>query len=224
MTRLATLRRRRQKESISDQDRETWKALVTYANADPQSVLGAAEGAVELCGSWWAGVDESVFKEPLNERSAAAHQGDVRKLLTWLCTHGQVPSAFDFGLTPVQFLNANAHGVKWQIEDFDEPDDPAAPYFYQSEEYDSLLSPICEFLVGQVSGPKSDDIPVRICERAGCGRFMLPERKGRKRYCSNLCRATAGKKSPEEWRNYMRRYRKIVERKKAKNPRPILRH
>ena len=203
MASLANVHAKGKKEPKSRGNLAAWKAVVDYVNAGPSDVLAAANQVLASCGFWWAQVD---MKEDLNEQTAAAHQEDIRKLLIWFSTRGQSPIRFNcdgkLTLTPVQFLNNHAHGVRWELEDYGEPNDPAAPYFIRLEEYDSLLSPICAFLVAEVSGPKGDDIPVRICQRAGCGHFLFPKREGRKLFCSDRCRVMTNRPSRAKWADY----------------------
>ena len=90
------------------------------------------------------------------------------------------------------------------------------------EKCSSIMSPICRFLVDQIwqfqEGHLTlrETIPVQICEREGCGNFTLAERVGRKRFCSNQCRALAYQGSREDWNEYMRNYRKLREQRKGK--------
>jgi hypothetical protein len=53
---------------------------------------------------------------------------------------------------------------------------------------------------------RDGDLNIRECK--GCETFFRPRTK-RKYYCSDLCRAKAHAKNPEEWRGYMRKYRAV---------------
>jgi hypothetical protein len=137
-------------------------------------------------------------------------------LLTWLCAPDKSPQLRS---AAVDFLQANARGVRWQIEhvpesNFDEHSHGYLPVFYRRQvEYDSIMSPLCKFIFDQVDRyhvgelELSDAVPIRICKRDGCSKFVLPERKGRKEYCSNICRAKDYQHNRTDWNDYMRRYR-----------------
>jgi hypothetical protein len=52
------------------------------------------------------------------------------------------------------------------------------------------------------------DLKIKRCRYAGCRRFFEPK-SIRKIYCKDICRAMDHKKSPEEMKLYMRKYRKV---------------
>lgn len=79
------------------------------------------------------------------------------------------------------------------------------------EECPSIMSPIYEFMFDRLFEREygvSEAIPVGICERENCFRFMLLEREGRKKFCSDTCRRLAYQQASGNWNEYMRAYRK----------------
>jgi hypothetical protein len=74
------------------------------------------------------------------------------------------------------------------------------------------LDSICWYLVSRLM--VTGTVGVLRCKYARCGKFFEP-RTVRKRFCSNACRANAfmSKKSPEEKRKYMRKWRAHPKRK-----------
>jgi hypothetical protein len=56
---------------------------------------------------------------------------------------------------------------------------------------------------------RDGELDIRQCRR--CRTFFTPQTE-RRIYCTDLCRAKAHSKTPEEWRTYMREYRKIRKR------------
>ena len=61
------------------------------------------------------------------------------------------------------------------------------------------MGPICKFILEYVDDPREKDLPIQICKRPGCGKFILPDRVGRKEFCSSLCGSRlAQEKKPQE--------------------------
>jgi hypothetical protein len=181
------------------------------------------------------GSQRKLTGEPIEEifkQKALRYQSDVRKLLFWLCKPNvetkiileNRPGCPPLFVSPVEYLNGEVHQVHWRLEEvdtnFDEDSRDLFPfYFERTVEHPTIIGPICSFLVEQLEprfGNESGQAPIRICEREGCGRFTLPERKGRKRFCSDQCRAMAYQGSREDWNEYMRRYRKLKAQRKRK--------
>jgi len=189
----------------------------------------------ELIGESKAGqTPEQHFQE-----EAIRYQPIIKGLLRWLVYPNEKtlvdiaptlePTNFaDFGddrlllppsealLTPVGFLNTELHDRRLQEppdSDFD-----AYPFYFKSVvNFHSFAGPICYFIVNELD-EFGERAPVRICEREGCGKFTVPERTGRKRFCSSQCRALSYQGSRSDWNEYMRKYRKSVKslRKRGK--------
>jgi hypothetical protein len=154
---------------------------------------------------------------------ATKYLPDFRKLLTWLCLPNERPvpgSSFGFPSTPAQFLQAHSSSVRWDFEhsyeDFDETGENGYPIFLwaTSNGCDSIMGPICKFILERIwqfqEGPLRlhEAIPIRICEREGCGKFLVPARADRKKFCSKEClQLSHPPRSGDENRDYMRVYR-----------------
>jgi len=176
----------------------------------------------------WEDVEPGLFEEVHNYARASGntleeafrhwatyYQAEFRNLLTWLCRPNVHPP--ELKAQARRFLTLCVHDERWDIEatddvSFDESGDRGDPIFYRKRvEYDLIAAPIAKFIFGQMERFQDDDVdlyealPVCLCERGDCGKFMLPQRRRRKRYCSNLCCALVHQqaKSPEEWRDYM---------------------
>jgi hypothetical protein len=143
---------------------------------------------------------------------AVHYQHTLNELLLWLCrpkSHAVLRNR------ALRFLEVNAHGEDWHI-DYDE--DPIAGlrgfeeekgpflYFVKEVKFASVMSPICKFLMEYADDPPKP-LPIRICKRSGCNKLMLPERIGRKEYCSPRCCALDHRPTPKENKDYMWLYR-----------------
>jgi hypothetical protein len=143
---------------------------------------------------------------------AVHYQHTLNELLLWLCRPKSHPALRNRAL---RFLEVNAHGEDWHI-DYDE--DPIAGlrgfeeengpflYFVKEVKFASVMSPICKFLMEYADDPPKP-LPIRICKRSGCKKLMLPERIGRKEYCSPRCCALDHRPTPKENKDYMWLYR-----------------
>ena len=141
-----------------------------------------------------------------------------RRVLTWLSAPEKNS---DLAKDAGKFLGNFSAELKWTLRDandeFDQTGEDGFPIFlWPSLEYcRSIASPICQFILDRIWEFQEGDIelrnaiPVQICEREQCGNFTLAERQGRKRFCSNQCRALAFQRSRPDWNEYMRQYRKV---------------
>ncbi len=132
------------------------------------------------------------------------------------CWRGRYPKSYpELRLEALRFLEVHAHGEHWHIDldedpieglgDFDEAERPAL-YFVKKVKFDSAMSPFCKFILEYVDDPPKQ-LPIRVCRRSGCKRFLLPERAGRKEYCSSRCCALDHRPTPKENKDYMWLYR-----------------
>lgn len=215
---------------------ERWSALVAYANSNPTSPDFIDHGVAVVYSMFqaeqfgYALNRRSLFNEPFKQ-SIVTGLPVVRRLLRWLCsgcretgsaTHcgGHASPLTDNDLTPEMLLTAYGHGIHWEILPSD--DRKVVPYFFKRRRSDSLLATVCDFLIQELDGFDPGPVPIAVCHRRDCGRFMFVHRSGRKRFCSNLCRVRAQKKSRKHWREYMRAYRANKKRREkiAKLPLP----
>jgi hypothetical protein len=160
------------------------------------------------------------------------YQPQLKSLLTWLCAPRNHK---DRSSEALAFLGKHASGVDARPDFSDASFDENAVgycafYYWKTVRYQSLMSPICRFIFDRVEQyhewleriPKhldeklKDDeasarekaVPIRICDRPDCGKFLVPQRTGRKKYCSTACLLKAQpQRSREENKAYMCLYR-----------------
>ena len=236
---------RSRKKRGTERERLIWQGIVDYANGDftsPESsleplkiLLSRCMGELEL-GSGWREVIE-VQRGATRDRKkqmeeslrywAAHHHSDLKKVLLWLSAPRENGS---LGEAAVQLLQKHTEGISWALgptyAEFDETGANGVPAFYYRHLSScwSIMSAICAFLCNRIDQFQDGDldlleaIPVRICDRPGCGRFKLPERQRDACYCSNKCRSAdhQSQKSPQEKAEYMASYRKRPLTVKAK--------
>jgi hypothetical protein len=226
----------RQQEAIlrpssAGHERRVWTGIIRYVNADLSTdakayvsllrVLYELTPTPELTEFRLTefGNDDDFFY--LSELSGARkrdfislavhYQKGVKDLLLWLC---RPKSHCELRVEALRFLEANAHGEDWHINydedpiaslgEFDEDGGPCL-YFVKEVKFASIVSPVCKFIFNFVDDPKP--LPVRICRRFGCDKLIVPERMGRKEYCSPKCCALDHRPTPRENKDYMWLYR-----------------
>jgi hypothetical protein len=223
--------------AINERERRIWNSIATYANTDTNagSNSNAISGLVSICSDWTVqdGDRLAAFEEvrryavkqgkSLEESArfwAAKYQREFRDLLAWLIAPEKNPALKS---DAIRLLNFHGHGVTWELQEpvadtnfEDKSPDYHPVFFIRQIQYASILSPICAFILDRIERfdngevrTKGDAIPLETCQREECRKFFLPERKGRKRFCSNLCAVLFNQKnrSPEEWRHYVWLYR-----------------
>jgi hypothetical protein len=218
--------------SDARRERRVWLGLVRYLNADLSSdakayaaflrVLYELTPAPELTefGLTEFGKGDDFFR--LSELSGARktdlislavhYRQLLAELLLWLCRPKWHP---ELRLKALRFLEVNAHGEDWHIDydedpiaglgSFDEENGPFL-YFVKEVKFASVMSPICKFLLEYVDDPPKP-LPIRTCKRSGCTNLLLPERIGRKEYCSPRCCALDHRPTAKENKDYMWLYR-----------------
>ncbi len=157
---------------------------------------------------------------------APRYHTDLRRVLTWLSAPEKNS---DLASSSGKFLWDFGAELKWNLRDsnheFDQTGESGYPIFLwpNVERCRSILSPICQFILDRIwefqegDTELRDAIPIQICEREQCGNFTMPKRQGRKRFCSDQCRALAFQGSRTDWNDYMRKYRKVrAQKAKAK--------
>jgi hypothetical protein len=231
----STLRELKQTEeglgrSGPNRERHIWERILGYVNAELPTDAKAYEALFEALfalmpefsavrntlGQYEFSRDDLASRTGQNLviSQALDQQQGLRKLLLWLCKPKSHP---ELRVEALRLLEAGAHGEHWWIDygqdpvadfdpNFDEKTGHPLLYFVKQLEYTSIVSPICKFIFDYVDDPPKG-LPIRVCERPGCSKFMLPQRAGRKEYCSVKCCSLANKKSPKEVRDYMFLYR-----------------
>lgn len=213
-------------------ERRIWVGIVCYLNgdlsADPKAYAAFLRLLYELTpapeltefGLTEFGKGDDFFR--LSELSGARkddlislavhYQKPFKELLLWLCRPRSHPELRSKAL---RFLEVNAHGENWRIDydedpivglgDFDE-EKGAFLYFVKEVKFVSVMSPICKFIFEYIDDPPKL-LPIRICKRPGCNKLLVPERIGRKEYCSPICCALDHRPTPKENKDYMWLYR-----------------
>jgi hypothetical protein len=196
-----------------------WESLVQFVNADPDPVRDeftklAADVLMDSIDRLAPECDPTVWVDPDEfSKTIRLHQAMLRTLLMWLCT--ECPAAIEIeSLTPVGFLDKHAHEVERKLVDCEGMSGGITPRLKYDVQYRSLLAPVCAFLIKEIEALFWEPLPIGICKKPGCGRFILPKRRGRKLYCSDQCRALHHKKSPEEMKMYMRKLRAAKKRQR----------
>jgi hypothetical protein len=213
--------------------RRIWESLVRYANAgDSTSSLQMQDfrKLVNNCMDWIGGVDEDIKQcrdvkggTSLNVL-AIRYRPDIKRVLAWLSAPKQHR---ELAFHAAEFLGLHGTGIRMCIDGntrFDATDPEGPLVFEWPDQCDSVLSPICKFILDQIERHDIDGeklreaIPVGMCERPRCGSFFVIERVERGRFCSSKCRAGAyqDKMTPEEKAARMRKYRARIAELKRK--------
>ena len=214
-----------------------WARIVRYANADfeevrPKELVENLEELVALCTLWVTKLDPTEFNvefkasgaQSVQEtllRFALQDQPNIRKVLRWLCTPNEDLRLANGALT---FLWDQVEGIKRAVtlnETFDPTGKQGIPVLYWKRfKWKGSLGAVYEFIWNGLERYNDGDnefreiIPLGICERPACNKFMVLERKGRKRFCSDNCRVQANQRSSQDWAAYMRDYRKRYDKTK----------
>ena len=213
-------------------ERRVWMGIIRYVNADLSIDAKAYASLLRVLNELTPTPELTEFKLTefgkaddffyLSELSGARkrdlislavhYQKIVKDLLLWLC---RPKSHFELRVGALRFLEVNAHGEDWHIDynedpvaslsDFDEDKGPFL-YFVKEVKFASIMSPVCKFIFDFVDDPPKP-LPIRICRRPGCDKLILPERMGRKEFCSPKCCALDHRPTPKENRDYMWLYR-----------------
>jgi len=223
LTKLAKLPTREQ------WSRRVWGSLISYTNAEDDRGKAAPKRIREFrtmlseCMNWIGGGDEDIggcrdIKDDVSLGDLQVrYHADIRRVLTWLSAPDRHR---ELAARASRFLSVYAAGVRMDISanggyktGADEPllmEWPAA--------CESVVSPACKFILEQIERHDiegealRDVIPIGLCERAGCERFFVIERAGRRQFCSSKCRAGAyqDKLTKAEKAARMRKHRATV--------------
>jgi hypothetical protein len=214
-------------------ERRIWMGIIQYANADLSTEARAYASLFKVLYELTPSPELTEFKLTefgedddflyLSELSgtrkrdlislAVYYQKSLKSLLLWLCWPKSHPE-LRFG--SLRFLEVNAHGEDWHIDYNEDPvsdggeldDEGKSPflYFVKETKFVSVMGPICKFILEFVDDPPRP-LPIRTCKRAGCDKLILPERMGRKEYCSPKCCALDHRPTSKENKDYMWLYR-----------------
>jgi hypothetical protein len=131
---------------------------------------------------------------PLNDLETR-YRADIRRVLTWLSDPDQHS---ELAARTARFLGVYGASVNMAISanptfDSDDADEPLLMEW--PEPCKSVVAPVCKFILDQIESHDiegealRDVIPIGLCGRSGCDRFFVIERAGRRRFCSDKCRA-----------------------------------
>jgi hypothetical protein len=145
---------------------------------------------------------------------ATKYQEDIRQVLMWLCTRN--PELAD---SAIGFLRLHGTKVEWNWKtpanyDTTGKDVSQFLYFKAPKDYGSIVTPVCMFILHWLDRYHEGEkdlgavIPVGLCEGPACNKFMVVQRRGRKRFHSDVCRVRANQGTQEEWAANRRTYRK----------------
>ncbi|HEY6349677.1 MAG TPA: hypothetical protein VI636_09730 [Candidatus Angelobacter sp.] len=176
--------------------------------------------------------DLTTAKNVLLQKRICALQAPFRRMLTWLTD----PSCCSVPLTNEAFDFLLEHGGDGAVEfgfdvnhEFNHAGDAGgSPIFYWKTPlgYKTILSPIASFILERINqyqfstrGERltiDEAVPLIICKRPTCLRFVIPRRKT-KDFCSSSCRTLYHQKiKAEDHAAYQRKYREIYKKPKAR--------
>ena len=214
-----------------------WQGIAAYANAPKfdDAVVKVLRNLIVRClaSVWVKPPDLSTIEEVKNHSKhsgitiedsllfwAAKYQTELRNLLKWLCdddVYGRLgPGALRTLQTHSRGLALSIQDANYHIEE--NGNEGYSVWLWRAlDRCETLLSPICQFLVDCIFSFQEGlsyrkAIPIRICDRPGCGRFKLPERQRARCYCSDRCRSAEfqSNRPVEKKRKYMREYRRVL--------------
>jgi len=212
-------------------EKSIWRGIVWFANADMhteyRSYDAFREFLIYLIDPDFGTIENLEFqdivkaqktqdKESAFRRCVDQGQAVLRRLLLWLCDPNKHP---ELGRESIKLLFAVGNVIEgeWERNDrFDATGNDGEPFFFTKRvtQYGWLITPIFHFILQRIERYHEGEvelqeaIPVRRCEREGCGKFLVPARTDRKKFCSGKClRLSHPPRSGEENRDYMRVYR-----------------
>jgi hypothetical protein len=109
-------------------------------------------------------------------------------------------------------------------DNFDDTGNDGAPYYYwkRAVSYRTILSPVTRYILDRIERYQADEeqlrlvhskaIPLMICKRSGCDRFLVLQRKTRD-FCNASCRTLHRQATnPEKHAAYQREYRRVFKK------------
>jgi hypothetical protein len=229
-----------------ESEQRVWNHLTYYLNADlpadTSAYLRLLQALYELtrssrpfmvfrlkeCG--WGDDDDFAIIDLLRDNAsdfvslAGQYQTDLKNLMLWLC---KPKSHAELRKHALSFLEESAQGESWKVDyaldaladqadDVDE-DDARTVYIPKYTEYASIVVPICKFILEYIDFDHGKGLPIRVCKRPECGKFFVPQRTGRKFYCSDDCRAVDHQKDKSKLEQadymYVHRLEKLTDKK-----------
>jgi hypothetical protein len=198
-----------------ERTRRAWNGLVKYANA---KAIDTEElrATISDCMPWSTASDPwgllaGMRGEWLQEQGAK-YQSAVKATLLWLCTDRKArdvyrPEAKGFLYEHLAHISLTLGEVPYTPEDpdhFDESrrywehgghprDDSPLESHDLSKSYKDIADPVCDFLLNEYqkyrNGEYKDPVPIFLCTNPDCGKLVMPQRIGRKAFCSDECKA-----------------------------------
>jgi hypothetical protein len=218
-----------------------WDELVRYANADfsrrtKQDIENLRKLLVDCMWSVDWESDFNLFDQDVDSADTLAdlaelYQPGIRMALYWLATHNNQTAN-----EAVRFLDYHARQAqreRWPNSSFDETSRHGYPIlmFDGVVAYGTMIAPVCRFILDcadkhddNAEQPVTDLIPIGICAREGCGKFIVIRRVGRKKFCLD-CKSHPSRMITRQRGEYMRHYRQRLEelqQKPIRFPKPLL--
>jgi hypothetical protein len=187
--------------------RSIWQGLVTYANTgklDPGTLLDCLPwrsmvDGLDLPGSL-KGRPSALFKQ-----QAAKYHSSIAAVLRCSCD----PKSRDIYLGEAQkFVREHNHHIDiaftmlsaespkcchWVIEINGKFMDLSLLVFFGTRSYRDIADPIMGFLLEEhekfLKGEYKEAIPIVVCANPACNKMVMPERVGKRKFCSDACKA-----------------------------------
>jgi hypothetical protein len=217
--------------------RDIWESLVHYANTeDDQSNRSQTSGqkvqafqeVLIRCMNWIGGeVDDIAACKDMKDGAGLGelerrHRVRITGLLMWIAAPEQHR---ELAVGAVDFLGKYGYGIRMNISPRNFRVGNDEPLILQwPDSCESVVSPVCRFILDQIElhdsegADLTDVVPLGRCRRAGCDRFLVVERTGRGRFCSDSCRAKAYQAglTKEQKAAKMRKYRETIKKLQRK--------
>ena len=126
-----------------------------------------------------------IMPNPSNEllrksaRDLERRHESFKNTLSWLLSQKNEPKQ---NRKAIQFLEECSSGAQIKTGSL-------AGELVKIVRYKNLVSALGVFLVEQCADKSSQELPFGSCARTGCGKFFIPKKSGRKRFCGDVCRA-----------------------------------
>jgi hypothetical protein len=216
---------------LTKRARLIWEGLVRYANSE-QGDLEDLRKTVSRCMPWAARLSVLGFADfVLNNseafaKQAAEYRPPIRDIVAALCGEprrlpaeasaflmdhgGHVRISFDEApFDPDDEEHFEESNRVWQLSG--EPKKRPLGIYTRSKNYQDLADPICDFILNELERITEDDgqVPICACEGPNCNKFIMPERIGKGRFCSDACKSAyyRRKNSPSASNDYQWLYR-----------------
>jgi hypothetical protein len=146
------------------------------------------------------------------QEQGSKYQPAVKATLTWLCSDAK--SRDEYRQAALGFLYEHLAHITLTLGEVPyAPDDPEhfeeSSRYYEhggrskddsplgihdlSRGYQDIADPICDFVLNEYqkyrNGEYKHPVPIFLCGNPNCGKLVMPQRIGRKTFCSNECKA-----------------------------------